>query len=121
MRPNCPYWIFTFHPLASDTLPPWREGLTGGGRCSRREGEHAEGSPAACEGAERWWHGRDIRMRDLRRSGTHEQRCADCGTVLEPHEPVVVTVRDTHAGRTSLAALGELGDAAIALVHERCH
>jgi len=51
----------------------------------------------------------------------HERRCAHCGTVLEQHEPVVVTVRDTHVGRTSLAALGELGDDAIALVHERGH
>jgi hypothetical protein len=40
--------------------------------------------------------------------------------VLEPDQPVVVTVREQYAARSSLAALGELTDEAIALAHEPC-
>ena len=32
----------------------------------------------------------------------------------------MVTVREQNAGRSSLAALGELGAGAVSLVHERC-
>ncbi|MGO9487567.1 MAG: hypothetical protein ACLQBB_00895 [Solirubrobacteraceae bacterium] len=60
-------------------------------------------------------------MSDAERGGPHQQRCVRCGTVLEPHEPVVVTVGETHAGRTSLAALGALRGDGITLIHEQCH
>jgi hypothetical protein len=55
-----------------------------------------------------------------RKSAAPARHCLHCGEVLEPDQPVVVTVREQYAARSSLAALGELTDEAIALAHEPC-
>lgn len=52
--------------------------------------------------------------------GFQGRYCAHCGDVLGVYEPLVVIVAGTHAGRTSLAALGELSEDVV-LMHERCH
>jgi hypothetical protein len=48
------------------------------------------------------------------------RRCARCGAFLDPHEPVVVVVRDMGTGRTWPAALAQLSGEDVALFHEGC-
>jgi hypothetical protein len=50
----------------------------------------------------------------------YARRCARCGAFLDPHEPVVVIVRDMGAGRTSPAALAALSGEDVSLFHESC-
>jgi hypothetical protein len=53
--------------------------------------------------------------------GFQGRNCAYCGDVLGVYEPIVVTIRGQHAGRTSLAAVGGLPEDGVVLMHERCH
>ena len=53
-------------------------------------------------------------------SAAGPRHCLHCGVLLAPDGSVIVTFREQHAGRTSLAVLGEFTDERIAFVHEPC-